>query len=276
MSTLPEDFERIAGSKVEAWVRSGLVDTFKSLDITDPEAFWNKCDSGEAVGRAPVRLLCISGSEPCMAVVRKYRRGGLFGKLVSDTYFIGARPHDELVVTAHAERSGAPVPRVLAAVKFRKAIGYGGFLVTEEIARSEQLPTRWKAAKSRSEQCSLIRATARAVRQLHDTGIYHADLQLKNILISEDGNAHIIDCDRARVVDPSDVFSRVRNLLRFLRSARKAARKGLVLSDRDIKLFLAFYTHENIALRDEISRYRILPVLYKLKWALSDVMSLSQ
>ena len=60
---------------------------------------------------------------------------------------------------------------------------------------------------------------------MHDAGIYHADLHLKNILLKQDASgafsAYIIDLDKSFVVDKLTVEQRMKNLLRLNRSIDK-------------------------------------------------------
>jgi 3-deoxy-D-manno-octulosonic acid kinase len=62
------------------------------------------------------------------------------------------------------------------------------------------------------------------IRKFHDAGVVHADLNARNILLSETGAAnvkvHLIDFDRARIGKPSKRVSK-NNLDRLHRSLVK-------------------------------------------------------
>ncbi|MCK5862977.1 MAG: hypothetical protein KAH38_10855, partial [Candidatus Hydrogenedentes bacterium] len=59
------------------------------------------------------------------------------------------------------------------------------------------------------------------IRQMHDRGVYHADLQLKNIFVADTG-IFLLDFDGARVVQGNvSPLSCARNLLRLQRSFEK-------------------------------------------------------
>ena len=58
------------------------------------------------------------------------------------------------------------------------------------------------------------------IRQMHDRGVCHADLQLKNILVADAG-IFLLDFDRAQVHDNISPLARARNLLRLRRSFEK-------------------------------------------------------
>ncbi len=84
-----------------------------------------------------------------------------------------------------------------------------------------------------------------SVRQMHRVGVYHADLNLKNILIrgdSEKIRAYLIDFDKARLYPHGiPVGQAKRNLKRLLRSARKLDPDRQHLSTEDWDAFMAFY-----------------------------------
>ena len=57
---------------------------------------------------------------------------------------------------------------------------------------------------------------------MHDAGIAHPDLNLRNILVAGDGGIVLLDFDRAANYGrPAPPSARRRNLLRMSRSARK-------------------------------------------------------
>jgi 3-deoxy-D-manno-octulosonic acid kinase len=62
------------------------------------------------------------------------------------------------------------------------------------------------------------------IRKFHDAGVVHADLNARNILLSETGDAnarvYLIDFDRARIGKPSKKVSK-NNLDRLHRSLAK-------------------------------------------------------
>jgi 3-deoxy-D-manno-octulosonic acid kinase len=80
---------------------------------------------------------------------------------------------------------------------------------------------------------------------MHRKGVYHADLNLKNILIrseSEKIRAYLIDFDKARLYPHGTPLSQAkRNLNRLSRSARKLDPDRQHLSKEDWAAFMAFY-----------------------------------
>jgi 3-deoxy-D-manno-octulosonic acid kinase len=157
-------------------------------------------------------------------VVRLYRRGGLVARVVRDTY-LGPRPRPlhELAVTVEARRRGVAAPEVLGA-RVEGGLVYRGALVTAEVPNAHTLFDALRAAPGAGERAALAARAGRAVARLHDAGVYHADLNLTNLLVGPDGadDVVVVDFDRARVHDgPLGARARRRNLARLARSLAK-------------------------------------------------------
>jgi hypothetical protein len=85
-----------------------------------------------------------------------------------------------------------------------------------------------------AERLEAWRATARLLQRLAQTGVWHPDLNAKNVLILPPGfdeasgrsvhTAIVLDIDRVRLVVPGDPQLAEANLERLLRSLRKRAR----------------------------------------------------
>lgn len=149
--------------------------------------------------------------------LRHYRRGGWIAKLSTDLYvWLGAKRSRcaiEFDIMKRLSESGLLVPKPVAAIACRFAwVFYRAALITEWVNHvgslgSQTDPEVWRAA-------------GRSIARLHAAGIWHADLNVHNILIDKSRNAWIIDFDRARQgVFAKDVLEG--NLKRLLRSVRK-------------------------------------------------------
>jgi 3-deoxy-D-manno-octulosonic acid kinase len=150
------------------------------------------------------------------AFVRAYRRGGFIRHFVKSTY-LRNRPLDEFRVHLEAQRRGVAVPEVLGVAYWRCGIGYRGYFATLAIPGRHLLDV---LREGEEESRPVLRAASEAVRQMHDSGIFHADLQLMNL--QWDGErAHILDLDNARAMDSVPPSRRTANLRRLERSFRK-------------------------------------------------------
>jgi tRNA A-37 threonylcarbamoyl transferase component Bud32 len=176
-------------------------------------------------------------------VVREYWHGGMIGKIFKDFFWDGMRPVRELLVCEAANRGGIKTTEIIAIIK-NKIMGplYKFRLVTKEITRSIDLielllhsgesPRRLLSGENRllKQKRQIINKLAKAVNDMHNLGIYHADLHLKNILVQSgaDGsvNVYIIDLDKSKQYEKISLQRRMKNIMRLDRSVVKLRRKN--------------------------------------------------
>ena len=123
--------------------------------------------------------------------------------------------------------SGFTAPEPLGAVWERNGIWLRGALATREI-EAEDLAHAVR--KSGSLPTELLRRTGETLRQMHELGVYHADLNARNILLGRNG-VYVIDFDNARDLmcgprghggqNGLSAMACARNLLRLRRSIDK-------------------------------------------------------
>lgn len=197
-------------------------------------------------GRQPHPVVELPGGE--RAVMRSYRRGGAMRHLNRERYFLGHRAFDELRATEQARRGGVRVPTVLAASEHRRAIGYTATLATLWIPRARD-GAAWLPDAAPAARMAMLGEAGRQIGRMHDAGVAHPDLNLRNLLIGERGRrndpcetedqgaqndepdglgnrsgplVYLLDFDRARVfAGPVPPARRARDLRRLARSARK-------------------------------------------------------
>lgn len=178
------------------------------------------------------------------AIVRRYKRGGFVRHFVHDLYWDRPpRPFAELICTETARERGVPTVEVLGAGVERVAFGlYRGTLITRE---AEGFLNWWDWLQTHppaQERQLVTQKVVQAITHMHAAGIYHADLNLTNILVRlESGQPEIliIDVDRARIFTTTLPSSRrKRALARLLRSMKKLDPKGhfLPFAERDVFL----------------------------------------
>ena len=203
-------------------------------------------DSTGLQGRGPLRRVKLPNGD--VALLRRYHHGGAFRRLTGGVYFTWPpRPFRELIITEELRRRGMPTVEVYGAcVEPVWGPFYRGWLATRSIPGAQDL---WAALQSGfvrdTGQEGCLRAVARSVRALHREGVYHADLNLKNILLRlENGSVtgYIIDFDKAKLFLgrlPRRLAKN--NLDRLLRSARKLDPERRYLSLARWDEFLDFY-----------------------------------
>jgi 3-deoxy-D-manno-octulosonic acid kinase len=226
--TLPTEFTLVAAATVRAAIRRDLAPVLApwllARDLALP-------DDAQPItsGRGAVFRATVPGG--LRAVVRFYRRGGLLGRVVRETY-LGRppRPLQELALTAEIRRRGVPTAEVLAA-RVEGRIGYRGVLVTVEVPGAIPLIEALRAAPDEGVRRTLAARAGGAVARLHDAGVWHADLNMNNVLVPAEapGALVFVDFDRARLsAGPLAAGARRQNLRRLRRSLRKLDPHGAV------------------------------------------------
>ncbi len=185
-----------------------------------------KTEESAYEGRGALRAVRLSDGET--ALVRQYLHGGTFRSLTGTWFFAWPpRPFRELAITEELRRRGLLTVEVIAAGVSR---GFGpfyeGWFVTQELRGAVDL---WSALQlgllQRLGEEAAFRAVAASIRAMHREGVYHSDLNLKNILLRQESAGvacYIIDFDKAKVFLgklPAELVTN--NLNRLLRSARK-------------------------------------------------------
>lgn len=172
------------------------------------------CVDDPGTGRAAVQRFRLSQGE---GILRTYHRGGLARHVLPDGYLFANRPLAEFLVHRKAYALGLAVPRLLGVCWERRGGVLRGCIATQAL----QGPTLHAAiAGDPAGAGTALRATGQVVRQLHDAGIWHADLQVRNVIVTPSG-PHLIDFDQARATAGLDDMARARNLLRLRRSLQK-------------------------------------------------------
>ncbi len=185
-------------------------------------AYWQSQDAivGEASGRG-VTLYVDAGVAHW--VLRPYRRGGMFARLVERGYlFTGqdrTRCFREFRVLAELFEAGLPVPRPVAARFVRRGLVYEAALITVRIPDSETLAKALKRGPLAPETWLAI---GRSLNKIHEHGLCHADLNAHNILLDNSHNVYVIDLDRATIRPAADRW-RQSNLARLRRSLNKVS-----------------------------------------------------
>lgn len=168
-------------------------------------------------------------------VLRHYRRGGLVRALMGDRYlWTGAnrtRPFMEFRLLAEITRLGLPGPRAVAARYVRHGLCYRADLITRRIASAQTLADCLAVGRLDRELAGQVGAV---IGRFHRAGIWHADLNAHNVLVSP-GGLHLIDFDRGRQREPAAAWQQA-NLQRLRRSLLKlgAASEGLAVFENKI------------------------------------------
>lgn len=207
------------------------------------------CTPMKASGRGGVWSFDIPGGA---GVVRQYRRGGAVGQLGIHVY-LGNRPLAEFTIHREAESRGVPVPPLLGVMWQQQGIAFRGALATERLTGEDLLNhLRYRD----TPRAGMLESCGGTIRQMHDSGLWHADLQVKNLFVCRK-RVYLLDLDKAEFRTGLSRIDRQRNLLRLRRSFEK---RGLPME----------YFHRILNGYGDETAPRWLDLLYRARGVWSD------
>jgi 3-deoxy-D-manno-octulosonic acid kinase len=173
---------------------------------------------GEAIGRGSAWFVDMPFGP---VVLRQYLRGGWAAKLSRSAYFFTtvarSRPFREFNVLASLHGLDLPVPRPLAALCEHHGLLSSGALMTARIEGAQTLADLLPGDETAVE---LWADVGKCIRRFHQAGVWHADLNARNILLDAESRVFLIDFDRARFT-PGKAVNGENNLARLNRSLVK-------------------------------------------------------
>ena len=172
------------------------------------------CTPLDAGGRGNILRFSYPGGE---GIIRPYRRGGLIRHIMRDTYLLTNRPLREFQIHLKLLGKGLSLPPLLGVYWERSGLFVRGALATGALDAITLLDCL-KDTRDNTEQ--VLHACGAMIRKMHELHVWHADLQIRNILIGDD-KPYLIDFDNARILQNISPLLRGRNLLRLKRSFEK-------------------------------------------------------
>ncbi len=227
MSEVFEPIEMVSGrfGQCHVWTDGSLAPDDAHIVLHKGERGGQKGGQGGGDGDPALTLIARGGRGSAWrlnvngqaAVLRQYRRGGMMAQFNRDLYcWRGGRKtraYREFTLMARLSEAGLAVPCPLAAMACRvSGLFYRAAILTRFVDHvgalcAVKLPPAWYRA-------------GQVIARLHRAGVWHADLNVHNILVNADNQVWLIDFDRARegVTDDTQLQA---NLSRLLRSVRK-------------------------------------------------------
>jgi len=295
---LPAYFSTLNKGKVTLHIKKEYEIRMSDQDIDglfnlckEPSPGSNHADKNELnnsyQGRSTCKTLLMESLGNESFIVREYWHGGMVGKIFKDFFCDGMRPVRELSVCEAASNGGIKTTEIIAIIK-SKVFGplYKFRLITKEITASIDLIELLLHSGENQlfeQKKEIINELAKAVNDMHNVGIYHADLHLKNILVKSDpgGGVHvyIIDLDKSKQYEKISFQRKMKNIMRLDRSVVKMRRKNRELfsetfpvskTDR-IRFFKKYIELDSEAvkpLRYYLQSYNNTHALHKLWWSM--------
>lgn len=170
-----------------------------------------------AIGRGEAQFYQYQGHD---LVLKQYLRGGMVANLLGDRYlginYEHTRSFKEWRLLHQLQLLKLPAPVPVAASAERSGFFFRAALITLEIPNAQTLADRLMLSALGNEQWQEV---GRCIRQFHNHDVYHADLNARNILLSE-GKVFLIDFDKGAIRYLGDSW-KASNLARLKRSLLK-------------------------------------------------------
>lgn len=278
---IPRSFSLVKKEKVYLLLKEEYKDFLLQQGIEDLKSFlkrsipttryWN--------GRTPHPSIPLEDGK--RMVVRQYSHGGLFQAITRNLYLFGSRSFQELALTEEIRSCGIPTIQPIGAIHclvLRPL--YQACLLSLEVPHATDFIQYFQkigahpSRENLSQKRKAIRSAGHLLRQFHQAGFYHGDLQLKNILVA--GNQPLlIDFDRSYRKPILSLREKMRNLLRLNRSVEKRKRLGLPFTRTDRWRFFLAYAGEDRKIRETMRKtlrtYSVRSFFYQIGWTLQRI-----
>lgn len=182
--------------------------------------FWRSRQAltGQAIGRGSAWFI----EAPFGPVVlRRYLRGGWAALFSRESYFFTgvsrSRSFREYNLLIALFTKGLPVPQPVAALCQHRGLIATGAIMTMRIAATRTLAD---VLSGEGPDAGVWAGIGRCIRRFHEAGVWHADLNARNILLDGESQVFLIDFDRARFT-PGARIDGEGNLNRLKRSLAK-------------------------------------------------------
>jgi 3-deoxy-D-manno-octulosonic acid kinase len=279
---IPPSFSLIKKGKVFILLKEGYKDVLLKQGIDDLKTFLKKSwqTSHYLKGRTPHPSIPLEDGK--RMVLRQYSHGGLLRAITGNLYFFGARSFRELALTEEIRSYGIPTISSIGAIHHRIFFPfYQAYFLSLEVLRALDLIQYFQeigthlSRENLSLKRKTIRSTGLLIRQFHQAGFFHGDLQLKNILVAGD-QLLLIDFDHSYRKTTLSIQERMKNLLRLNRSVEKWKRLGLPITRTDRwRLFLA-YAGDDEKIREATEKalrtYWLRFLFYRFGWTLGRIL----
>lgn len=279
---IPISFSLIEKGKVSLLLKGEYKNLLLGQGIHDLEAFLKK--SSQTAHYLKGRRLhpSIPLGDGRRMVVRQYSHGGLLRAITGNLYFFGKRSFRELALTEEIRSCGISTISTIGAIHRRVFFPfYQAYFLSLEVPLAVDLIQYFREIGAHPSRETIltkrrtIRSIGHLIRQFHEAGFFHSDLQLKNILAASD-QLLLIDFDRSYRKSALSTRDKMKNLLRLNRSAEKWKRLGLPITRTDRWRFFSTYTRDDNTIRQTMAKtlrgYSLRLLFHRLGWAIEKIL----
>ena len=280
--SIPPFYSLVEKGNVFLLLKEKYKDFLLQQGIEDIKTFFKKNlqSANYLSGRIPHPSIPIKNNE--RMVIRQYSHGGWLQPINRDLYLFGSRSFQELTLTEEIRSCDIPTIQPIGAIhQLVFPPFYKAYFLSLEIPDAKDLVQYfWEIGAGSSRENTvfkrkIIRSAGLLLREFHQSGFFHGDLQLKNILVAGD-QLFLIDFDRSFRKRTLSIRERMKNLLRLNRSVEKWKRLGLPMTQTDRWRFFLAYSGEDEtihkAMKKAIQTYSIRHLFYRCGWMFEKIV----
>jgi len=282
---IPASFSLIEKGRVSLLLKEEYKNLLLAQGIDDIKTFLGKSRRAAHYleGRTPHPSILFE--EGKRMVLRQYSHGGLLRAITGNFYCFGERSFRELALTEEIRSCGIPTTPSIGAIHHSIFFPfYQAYFLSQEVPHARDLIQYFNGIKAHpsleniSSKRKTIRSVGFLIRQFHQAGFFHGDLQLKNILVAGD-QLLLIDFDRSYRKATLSARERKKNLLRLNRSVEKWRRLGLPITRTDRWRFFSAYAGDDEKIRETMVKtlrcYSLRFLFYRLGWTVEKIVGSS-
>ncbi len=202
---------------------SDIIEAIEDKHFTAQYWQQQKAIAGNSTGRATVWFI---QQGDLGLLLRHYYRGGLVGKINKDRFLREpaekSRAIYEFDLLLKLREKGLPVPRPVAARMEKTGVfSYKADILVEVIPGAVDV---FRLLREKQLSAELWQELGAVIKELHDAGVYHSDLNCHNLMLDDHDKAWIVDFDKCDFREEGDW--KEANIQRLLRSLRKEKEKN--------------------------------------------------
>jgi len=213
-------YSTLHGSNITVIYKSSVTGLKDLLHVRGPLG-----EESSLRGRSMIRII-----KPDL-VVRPLMHGGFFRHITGKNFISPARTLREIEISTFLISRGVRSPEILGSRILEKGFFCNIDVITRLVPDSTDLLAYLEA--DRYDCGQVLMEAGKIIKTLHDLGVYHSDLHIKNLLLDSSRSIWVLDLDKAyRFSILPDFFKRL-NVKRFVRSLEKWNAQGRIRLPQD-------------------------------------------
>ena len=277
MPDLPDGYEQRRTDEMTYVCRAGEHETIREMGLSSLKGIQALLASGNPGGRGRISEVPPPEDLPGQTLILKQVvHGGLYARLNRERFLGPRRLLRQLRLVHKARERGVPTPDI-GYMAWSHGRPCRLYLATERVPASRSLEELLQDEGAGRQRGLALVAAADAVREMHDAGLVHGDLNLGNLMVAQTERApegFVIDLDYSWFPPEITEAHRAANLARLLRSVEKSGALAHRAALRERLGFLRnycrgmgpLYRRLSRRLRRRVALFRLHRMAWRVGW----------